>query len=62
MREPVRARRLTDQEGSRLQQIVRRGKQGSVVRVRRVMIIWRRRRALVHRGRMLHRSRDTGCW
>jgi transposase len=36
--EPVRARRLTDQEGSRLQQIVRRGKHGSV-RVRRAMII-----------------------
>jgi hypothetical protein len=26
MAEPVRARRLTDQEGQRLQQIVRRGK------------------------------------
>jgi transposase len=38
MAEPVRARRLTDQEGSRLQQIVRRGKHGSV-RVRRAMII-----------------------
>jgi transposase len=36
--EPVRARRLTDQEGQRLQQIVRRGKHGSV-RVRRAMII-----------------------
>jgi transposase len=36
--EPVRARRLTDQEGSRLQQIVRRGKHGSI-RVRRAMII-----------------------
>jgi len=36
--EPVRARRLTDEEGRRLQQIVRRGKHGSV-RVRRVMII-----------------------
>jgi transposase len=36
--EPVRARRLTDQEGSRLQQIVRRGKHGST-RVRRAMII-----------------------
>ena len=34
MAEPVRARRLTDQEGQRLQQIVRRGKHGSV-RVRR---------------------------
>jgi transposase len=34
----VRARRLTDQEGQRLQQIVRRGKHGSV-RVRRAMII-----------------------
>jgi transposase len=38
MAEAVRARRLTDQEGSRLQQIVRRGKHGSV-RVRRAMII-----------------------
>src|SRR5258708_6707472 len=34
----VRARRLTDQEGRRLQQIVRRGKLGSV-RVRRAVII-----------------------
>ena len=38
MAEPVRARRLTDQEGRRLQQIVRRGKHGSI-RVRRAMII-----------------------
>src|SRR6476469_412336 len=38
MAEPVRARRLTDREGQRLQQIVRRGKHGSV-RVRRAMII-----------------------
>jgi len=38
MAEPVRARRLTDQEGSRLQQIVRRGRHGSI-RVRRAMII-----------------------
>jgi len=38
MAEPVRARRLTDEEGRRLQQIVRRGKQGSI-RVRRAMII-----------------------
>ncbi len=38
MAEPVRARRLTDQEGRRLKQIVRRGKHGSV-RVRRAMII-----------------------
>jgi transposase len=38
MAEPVRARRLTDQEGSRLQQIVRRGNHGSI-RVRRAMII-----------------------
>ena len=38
MAEPVRARRLTDHEGQRLQQIVRRGKHGSV-RVRRAMII-----------------------
>jgi hypothetical protein len=28
--EPVRARRLTDQEGRKLQQIVRRGRHGSV--------------------------------
>ena len=38
MAQPVRARRLTDEEGRRLQQIVRRGKHGSV-RVRRAMII-----------------------
>jgi hypothetical protein len=38
MAEPVRARQLTDQEGQRLQQIVRRGKHGSA-RVRRAMII-----------------------
>jgi transposase len=38
MAEPVRARRLTDQEGQRLLQIVRRGKHGPV-RVRRAMII-----------------------
>ena len=38
MAEPVRARRLADQEGQRLQQIVRRGKHQSV-RVRRAMII-----------------------
>ena len=38
MAEPVRARRLTDEEGRRLLQIVRRGKHGSV-RVRRAMII-----------------------
>ena len=38
MAEPVRARRLTDQEGQRLLQIVRRGKHGSV-RVRRAVII-----------------------
>lgn len=36
--EPVRARRLTDQEGQRLQQIVRRGPRESV-RVRRALII-----------------------
>lgn len=36
--EPVRARRLTEQEGRRLQQIVRRGKHESI-RVRRAMII-----------------------
>jgi hypothetical protein len=38
MAEPARARRLTDQEGRRLQQIVRRGKHLSI-RVRRAMII-----------------------
>src|SRR5215471_17761706 len=38
MAEPVRARRLSDEEGRRLQQIVRRGKHGSV-RVRRAMIV-----------------------
>jgi hypothetical protein len=38
MTEPVRARRLTDQEGQKLQQIVRRGKHESV-RVRRALII-----------------------
>jgi len=38
MAEPVRARRLTDEEGRRLQQIVRRGKHESI-RVRRAMII-----------------------
>src|SRR5688572_1367316 len=38
MAEPVRARRLTDQEGRKLQQIVRRGKHESI-RVRRAMII-----------------------
>ena len=38
MAQPVRARRLTDEEGRRLLQIVRRGKHGSV-RVRRAMII-----------------------
>ncbi len=38
MAEPVRARRLADEEGRRLQQTVRRGKHESV-RVRRAMII-----------------------
>ena len=38
MAEPVRARRLSDEEGRRLQQIVRQGKHGSV-RVRRAMIV-----------------------
>jgi len=38
MAEPVRARRLSDEEGPRLLQIVRRGKHGSI-RVRRAMII-----------------------
>jgi hypothetical protein len=38
MAEPVRARRLTDQEGQRLQQIVRHGRHESI-RVRRAVII-----------------------
>ena len=38
MAEPVRARRLSDQEGQRLTQIVRRGR-GESIRVRRTMII-----------------------
>jgi transposase len=38
MAEPVRVRRLTDEEGRRLQQIVRRGKHGSI-RVRRALIL-----------------------
>jgi transposase len=38
MAEPVRARRLSENEGRRLQQIVRRGKHGSI-RVRRALII-----------------------
>src|ERR1039457_2831926 len=38
MAEPVRARRLTDEEGRRLQRIVGRGKPGSI-RVRRALII-----------------------
>jgi transposase len=38
MAEPVRARRLSQDEGRRLQQIVRRGKHGSI-RVRRALII-----------------------
>ena len=38
MAEPVRARRLSDEEGRRLQQIVRRGKHESI-RVRRAVII-----------------------
>src|SRR3954449_9692301 len=38
MAEPVRARRLSEDEGRRLQQIVRRGKHGSI-RVRRALII-----------------------
>jgi transposase len=36
--EPVRARRLSDQEGQRLQQIVRRGK-GESIRMRRALIV-----------------------
>src|SRR5439155_16175636 len=38
MADPVWARRLTDEEGRRLPQIVRRGKHGSI-RVRRALII-----------------------
>jgi transposase len=38
MAEPVRARRLTDQEGQRLTQLVRRGR-GNPIRVRRATII-----------------------
>ena len=38
MTEQVRARRLTDQEGQRLQQLVRRGR-GDSIRVRRALII-----------------------
>src|SRR3954463_8465881 len=38
MSEPVRVRRLTDHEGQRLQQIVRRGT-GSAVRLRRAMVV-----------------------
>jgi transposase len=38
MAKPVRVRRLTDEEGRRLQQIVRRGKHGSI-RVRRALIL-----------------------
>ncbi len=38
MAEPVRARRLTQDEGRKLQQLVRRGKHDSV-RVRRALII-----------------------
>ncbi|WP_309244250.1 helix-turn-helix domain-containing protein [Micromonospora parastrephiae] len=36
--EPVRVRRLIDQEGQRLQRLVRRGT-GSVVRLRRAMVV-----------------------
>jgi hypothetical protein len=38
MAEPVRVRRLTDQEGQKLQQIVRRGSTGPV-RYRRAMML-----------------------
>lgn len=38
MADPVRVRRLSDHEGQRLQQIVRRGT-GSVVRLRRAMVV-----------------------
>jgi hypothetical protein len=52
MAEPVRARRLTDQEGQRLQQIVRRGNHGSIWI--RAMII------MASSGTPARRSR--GCW
>jgi len=54
MAEPVRAQRLSDGEGRRLQQIVRRGKRGPI-RVRRAMIVMRR-----CRGRWSGRS--PGWW
>src|SRR3954451_887957 len=38
MADPVRVRRLTDHEGRRLQQVVRRGT-GSAVRLRRAMVV-----------------------
>ena len=41
MADPVRARRLSDQEGQTLTQIVRRGR-GSSIRVRRATSSWRR--------------------
>jgi hypothetical protein len=52
MAEPVRARRLTDQEGQRLQQIVRRGNHGSI-RIRAMIIMARRSgdRRAARRGR-----------
>ena len=38
MTDPVRVRRLTDDEGQRLQQFVRRGP-GSAVRLRRAIVV-----------------------
>jgi hypothetical protein len=51
MAEPVRARRLTDQEGQRLQQIVRGGRRESI-RVRRAVIL--RRSSFGHRTARRH--------
>lgn len=55
MAERVRARRLSDEEGRRLQQIVRRGKHGSV-RVRRALMIIASARA---ESRLPHRQRKS---
>jgi hypothetical protein len=58
MAEPVRARRLTDQEGQRLQQIVRRGKHESI-RVRRAMIIMASGTAAAAIARLVAADEDT---
>jgi transposase/transposase-like protein len=58
MAEPVRARRLTDQEGQRLQQIVRRGKHGSI-RVRRAMIIMASGTPVLAIARLVAADKDT---